>query len=299
MKHPHGLAYLRVFEAVARVGSVRAAAIELNVTPGAVSQQLRNLQDSLGVALFVRDGRRLRLTESGKTLQRTAAIAFSEIDTCVDEIARPAPSAGPRSVTIAVPPALAVSWFTTQMFDFAQVAGLTSFRMIPAVDFSQIDWRSTDIAIVYGSPPWKGFSWSLMANVVLRPVCSPKLLNASPSLRSPRDVTEHWLLHEDDGSEWLRWLTAANVSHVTSRNAYFGTLMMAITAALEGRGLALVSDFLASEYRHSGRLVRPFETAIEASRSSYCVCADNRAADPQIMRMTEWIIDRSRLPQRI
>jgi LysR family glycine cleavage system transcriptional activator len=294
MKHPHGLAYLRVFEAVARVGSVRAAAIELNVTPGAVSQQVRNLHDTLGVALFVREGRRLRLTEAGKTLQRSAAIAFSEIDTCVDEIARPNPSAGPRSVTIAVPPALAVSWFTTQMFDFAQITGLTSFRMIPTVEFSQIDWRSTDIAIVYGSPPWKGFSWKLMANVALRPVCSPKLLNALPSLRSPRDVAEHWLLHEDDGSEWLRWLTAANVSKIASRNAYFGTLMMAITAALEGRGVALVSDFLASEYLHSGRLVRPFETAIEASRSYYCICTEGRAADPDVMRMTEWIIDRSR-----
>ncbi|QPC93353.1 LysR family transcriptional regulator [Mesorhizobium sp. INR15] len=299
MKHPHGLAYLRVFETVARIGSVRSAAIELNVTPGAVSQQIHNLQDALGVPLFVRDGRRLRPTEAGRALQRSAAVAFSEIDSCVEEIAKPGALPVSRSVTIAVPPALAVSWFATQMFDFAQVAGLTKFRILSAVDFAQVDWRLADIAIVYGSPPWKGFSWSLMANIVLRPVCSPRLLNSSPSLKSPRDVSDHWLLHEDDGSEWLRWLTAANVSQTASRNAHFSTLMMAMTAALEGRGLALVSDFLASDYLQSGRLVRPFETGIEGSRSYYCVCAESRATEPQIMRMTEWILDRSRMQQRI
>ena len=290
MKHPRSLAYLRAFEAMARLGSVRAAALELNLTAGAVSQQLHNLRDALGVDLFRREGRRLRLTDAGQALRRSVGNALAEIGACVDEIATRRDAWEATTLTVSVPPTLGMSWLTPLMFAFIGEVGLASFRMLPAVEMGQVDWRASDVAIVYGNPPWKGYWWRPMANVTLRPVCSPRLLYGPAPLRSVGDVADHCLLHEDDGSEWRRWLQAADVERPAGRNAYFGALVMALTAALEGNGLALVSDFLVQDYLRSGRLVRPFETAVAASHNYYCVCAEARSQDPLVSRFIDWIV---------
>lgn len=289
------LGYMRAFEAVARLGHVRAAALELNLTPGAVSQQLRKLQSSLGVDLFERDGRRIRLTPRGSELRRTVTAALDDLGSCVSEIAVGTELKQADSLRLSVPPALGVAWLSSLMFEFCADFGLASFKMTAAVDAAQIDWRQTDVAIVYGAPPREGFAWRLIATVRLRPICSPGLLNTAQGLRSLADIVDQWLLHEDDGTEWRLWLAAAKVRRAPRRNAYFSTLMMAIAAALEGKGLAMVSDLLAQDYLKSGRLVRPYSIGVEATRSYYCVCPDSRADEPLIERFLDWITSTSRV----
>lgn len=289
------LGYLRAFEAVARLGHVRAAALELNLTPGAVSQQIRKLQSSLAVELFEREGRRIRLTPRGSELRRTVTAALDDLGSCVNELSvKPDPEKA-NSLRLSVPPALGVAWLTSAMFEFCSAFGLASFRMTAALDVAQIDWRQTDVAVTYGTPPKEGFAWRAIATVKLRPICSPSLLNSANGLRSVSDIIDQWLLHEDDGTEWRRWLAAAKVRRAPKHNAYFSTLMMAIAAALEGRGLALVSDLLAQDYLRSGRLVRPYNTGVEATRSYYCICPEGRAGEPLIERFMDWITSTSRL----
>lgn len=283
------LGYLRAFEAVARLGHVRAAALELNLTPSAVSQQLRKLQSSLDVDLFERDGRRIRLTPRGSELRRTVTAALDDLSSCVSELAAKPELKQADNLRLSVPPALGVAWLSSLMFDFCAAFGLASFKMTAALDVAQIDWRQTDVAIIYGTPPKEGFAWRLIATVRLRPICSPALLNSADGLRSLADIIDQWLLHEDDGTEWRRWLSAAKVRRAPRHNAYFGTLMMAIAAALEGKGLALVSDLLAQDYLKSGRLVRPYNIGVEATRSYYCICPENRASEPLIQRFMDWI----------
>ncbi len=289
------LGYLRAFEAVARLGHVGAAAVELNLTAGAVSQQIRKLQSSLEVELFEREGRRIRLTPRGSELRRTVAVALDDLGACVNTLAAKPALKQADTLRLSVPPALGVAWLTSAMFDFCTTSGLATFRMTTALDMAQIDWRQTDVAVTYGTPPKEGFAWRLIATVRLRPICSPSLLNSAKGLRSLTDVVDQWLLHEDDGTEWRRWLAAAKVGRAPQYNAYFGTLMMAIAAALEGRGLALVSDLLAQDYLRSGRLVRPYNTGVEATRSYYCICPEARVHEPLIERFMEWITSASQL----
>jgi LysR family glycine cleavage system transcriptional activator len=289
------LGYLRAFEAVARLGHVGAAARELNLTPGAVSQQLRKLQSSLAVDLFERDGRRIRLSPKGSELHRTVTAALDDIGSCVNDLAVKPDGEQADSIRLSVPPALGVAWLSSLMFDFCQSFGLTSFKMTAAIDVAQVDWRQTDVAITYGAPPKEGFAWRYIATVKLRPICSPALLNSADGLRSLADIVDQWLLHEDDGTEWRRWLSAAKIRRVPRRNAYYSTLMMAIAAAIEGRGLALVSDLLAQDYLKSGRLVRPYDIGVEATRSYYCICPENRAGEPLIERFMDWITSTSQV----
>lgn len=190
---------------------------------------------------------------------------------------------------------LPVAWLTSLMFEFCQSFGLVSFRMTAGLDWTQIDWRQTDVAVVYGTPPKEGFAWRLIATVRLRPICSPSLLNSADGLRSVTGIIDQWLLHEDDGTEWRRWLAAAKVRRAPTHNAYFSTLMMAIAAALEGKGLALVSDLLAQDYLRSGRLMRPYTIGVEATRSYYCICPQARAGEPLIERFMDWITSTSRV----
>lgn len=289
------LGYLRAFEAVARLGHVRAAALELNLTPGAVSQQIRKLQSSLAIDLFERDGRNIKLTPQGSELRRTVTAALDDLGSCVTALAAKPELEPAKSLSLSVPPALGVAWLTPLLFDFCQSFGLASFRMMAALNWTEVDWRQTDVAVVYGTPPKEGFAWRLIATVKLRPICSPSLLNSAGGLRALGDILDHWLLHEDDGTEWRRWLAAAKIRRIPAHNAYFSTLMMAIAAALEGKGLALVSDLLAQDYLRAGRLVRPYTTGVEATRSYYCVCPESRVNEPIIERFMDWITSTSRV----
>ncbi|TCW78762.1 LysR family transcriptional regulator [Burkholderia sp. SRS-46] len=290
-QHP-GLAYFRAFEAVARLGLVRAAASELCITPGAVSQQLRSLQDSLGVELLVKDGRQLRLTEAGKRLQRSVAVALFEIEDCLEQLSGGADSAPIPVLNISLPLALGVSWLAPNLFEFADGTGLSSMNIQSCNDPAQIDWRTTDVAIIYGNAPWPGLAWHLLAGVDIAPVCSPRLLNEATALRSVEELADCWLLHEDDGTEWRRWLGKSKVAKLPMRNARFGSIALALSAALEGKGVALASRWLVRDYLRDGRLVFPFDVTIEASKSYYCLCLETRASEPAIAGFMDWISSR-------
>ncbi|MNJ35673.1 Glycine cleavage system transcriptional activator [compost metagenome] len=285
-----GLNYFKVFESVARLGLVRAAASELYITPGAVSQQLRSLQESLGVELFVKEGRRLKLTDAGKLLQRSVASAFFEINGCLDLIA------GSKeqeligdAFRVSLPLALAVSWLAPNIFEFADGIGLSVLDIQSGNDPTQIDWRTTDVAIVYGNPPWAGLAWRLLENIDIAPVCSPRLLNGPVPLRTVEGLADFWILHEDDGSEWRRWLIKAKMKNLPIKTARFSSVAMALSAALEGQGVALASRWLVRDYLRDGRLVFPFDMTIEASKNYYCLYPEARTDEPLIARFIEWI----------
>ena len=289
MRRLRSLPYLQAFEAAARLGSVTAAANELNITPSAASQQIHKLQGMLHANLFTREGRKLKLTPIGQALSRKVANILAQIQENVDDFAPSLVHEG-RSFTISVPPALAISWLMPLMFDFTESVGLRSWHMFSAVEFAQVNWRKVEAAIVYGNPPWKGFVWHLISKVELGPVCSPALMNMGRPLRAPKDILAHCLLHENDLGEWQRWMNTAGISDVASRNAYFGSLTMALTAAVEGKGVALVGDLPVQDYVRSGRLMRPFPMRIEASNSYYCVCPEERSSEPLVRQFFDKVI---------
>lgn len=284
------LQHFRAFEAVGRLGSLRRAADELHVTPGAVSQQLRKLQDELGVTLLEKDGRRLRLTDAGRQLMAASGVALGELTGCLNGLATRAAGRDRRRMVLSVPLSLGVSWLLPRLFGFLELAGIAELDLRHATGAADVDWRGVDAALVYDNPPFPGFWWEKLSDVQLRPVMSPRLWQAS-GFESAEAFTRQRLLHEDDGSEWRRWLSAARVSRAADRNAHFDSLVMVLAAAEAGDGVALVSDFVTHEAVRMGRLVAPQILSIPASRGYYLLGPDARTHDPLLRRFAAWLRD--------
>lgn len=292
---PHfssSLHYLRAFEAVARLGFVRAAAAEMHVTPGAVSQQIRALEDSVGLQLFIRDRNRLRLSQAGEDLRASSVRVFGELKACFDGMAQ-AHDDRPRKLTISAPPDFSVLWLTPAIFEFAEGAGIETLRTLTAREMAQIDWRSVDVALVYDTPPWPGYRWQSLGDLTLRPVCSPMLVNGPAGLRANQDLFDHCILHEDDGGEWQRWFNAAGMAGKPWRSAHFQSFTMAMLSAVEGHGIALASTLMAYDYLRAGRLIQPFAKAIPASKSYHWVCLESRSEEFLIRRFLDWVTERA------
>lgn len=284
------LHHFRAFEAVGRLGSVRLAADELHVTPGAVSQQLRKLQDDLGVALLEKDGRRLRLTEAGRQLMAASGVALGELTRCLNGLATRAAGRDRRRLVLSVPLSLGVSWLLPRVFGFLDLAGIAELDLRHATGAADVDWRGLDAALVYDNPPFPGFWWEKVSEVQLRPVMSPRLWQVG-GFETAEAFTRERLLHEDDGSEWRRWLRAARVTRSADRHAHFHSLVMVLAAAEAGAGVALVSDFVTHEAVRAGRLVAPQLLSIPASRGYYLLAPEARAHDPLLRRFGAWLHD--------
>ncbi len=290
---------LRVFESVARLGHVGAAAAELHVTPGAISQQLRSLQSTLNLALFRRVGRRLVLTDEGLALQRSVARALAEIVSGVDDLTRRVSAERPETLlTVGMPPVLGATWFIAHVFGFLADHRHIRLRVATVIEFEQVDWRRIDVAVIYGNPPWPGFWWRLLHGVQLTPVCSPVLLRGPKGIRHPSDLSGHRLLHEDDGSEWRRWLALARVPYPGAADVYFDDFGLVLQAARDGQGVALIDDVISSRDLDEGRLVQPLSLSVPAAKNYHCVCSEENLGNPEIGAFVDWLIARAEETQR-
>jgi LysR family glycine cleavage system transcriptional activator len=282
---------LRVFESVARLGHVGAAAAELHVTPGAVSQQIRALQLFMGVELFQKRGRQLALTESGVTLRRSVAKAMDAIMSGVKEVsaARLHPG-GIRSLAISIPQVHGVAWLASRLFEFIVDNPTLNLRITTSGHFEGVDWRKTDIAVIYGVPPWLGFWWKLLHGIELTPVCSPQLLRGPTAIRQPSDLAYHRLLHEDDGSQWRRYLTALGSGIAAQSDVYFDDFAIVLQAARDGFGVALTDEIISARDLDDGRLVQPFSLSVPAIHNYYCVCSEASREREEVAYFIEWLI---------
>lgn len=288
---------LRTFESVSRLGSIAAAAAELHVTSGAVSQQLRALQLSLGLDLFEKHGRRLVLTDRGTALQKSVGIAMQQISGSIHEISADAYSAAAKAtLTVSVPSVFGTTWLAARIFRFLDANPGIRVRMRTAVGFEEVDWREIDVAIVYSKPPWTGFWWRLLHSIYAAPVCSPQLLRGPNAIREPRDVLKHRLLHEDDGDQWRRWLTEARVPRSVEPDIYFDNFAMVLQAARDGHGVALTNDIISFRDLDEGRLVQPLTLSVASSRSYYCICHEEGLANPVIGRFVDWLVGQASRP---
>lgn len=281
------LPFLRAFEAVSRLGHVRSAAAELHLTPGAVSHQIRTLEEQLGLELFLRERRRLVLTQQGQEFRVTVAGMLRDLDRGLDALLPSRSVERPRKLTVSTPSGLGHIWLAPRLLELANQLGIDGFETRIGREMKDVDWRRVDLAVVYDDPPWPGFHWEALPDLRLSPLCSPALAGSLP-LRRPRDLTRHRLLHEDDGAEWRRWLAAARTDP-PPRNACFNRLSMAFNAALTGQGVALVSDFLARKYIETGQLLRPFAITIPAAKRYHVVVAESRRGEPLLARALELI----------
>ncbi|MGX7876135.1 transcriptional regulator GcvA [Mesorhizobium sp. ORM6] len=277
---------LRAFEATARHGSLTKAASELNVTHGAVSHQIKALEQSLGVKLFERVGQRVRLTPHGAELLPAVSTAFDGIAAATQRLTRPA-SSGALSVSCV--PALLLLWMTPRLGSFTAQYPDIQLTLIPSNDAKDIRAPHIDVCVHYGNGSWTDCWMRKWSGLELFPVVSPTLINNRP-IRSVRDLADHVFLHGDDGREWHTWLAAADALDLErGRRHHLGDARMAAEAAVHGHGVALGDSVTASALLARGMLVAPFSLSVPAVDEFYVVCRNEMRTTPIVQVFIDWL----------
>lgn len=285
---------LRAFEAAARKLSFTKAADELNVTPGAISQQIRQLEDFAGSPLFKRTGRSVLLTDSAQATLPLVRDAFEKISEAGRVMQAPARKG---RVMVSCAPSFAAKWLAPRLEAFHRAhEGIEAWVSadMGLTDFSTAD---ADIAIRYGGGNYEGLKSEKLLDETVVPVCSPSLLEGEHPIRTPADLARHTLLHdesqENDPScpDWANWLTARNVLGVQSRRGpRFNQAVLVIEAAISGQGVALAKRAVAERDLNAGRLVAPFIDGTTPIDFSYwIVWPKGRHLSADVRAFLKWI----------
>jgi len=277
---------LRAFEATARHASLTKAAGELNVTHGAISHQIKALEQSLGVKLFERTGQRVKLTPHGAELLPAVSAAFDGIAAATQRLTRPA-SAGALSVSCV--PALLLLWMTPRLGSFTAQYPDIQLTLIPSNDPKDIRAPEIDVCVHYGDGGWGDCWMRKWSGLELFPVVSPTLINNRP-IRTVRDLADHVFLHGDDGREWHTWLAAADALDLErGRRHHLGDARMATEAAVHGHGVALGDSVTARALLARGMLVAPFTLSVPAVDDFYVVCRNEMRSAPIVQVFIDWL----------
>jgi len=286
---------LRAFEAAARHLSFKAAAEELHITPAAISQQVRGLEEHVGRPLFRRITRGLVLTETGAAaapLLREGLDRFAEAADRMRDI--------PRSsiLTVSVAPSLAAKWLVPRMERFREAYPEFDVRLDATNALSTFKHDGVDVALRFGGGDYRGVHTERLIAETVFPVCSPQLLDRGPPLEAPEDLSGHTLLHvqpaldSEAAANWQMWLTAAGLDNIDpSRGPRFSHDSMALQAAIEGQGIALAVSTLVVDDLAAGRLVRPFAPTIneDTAFGYHLVYPHDKATDPRVRAFHDWI----------
>lgn len=285
---------LRAFESAARHLSFTRAADELSVTPGAISQHIRLLEETIGSPLFKREAKGLVLTDLGRASAPTLREGFERL---MDGSALLREPPRKRQVSISVAPSFAAKWLMPRMDDFHREHPDVEVWISADMEAVSLGEGAVDLAVRYGPGGYAGcITERLMTETVL-PVCAPSLLEGAHPIRTPADLAHHMLLHDvagdDDPSrpDWPMWLKARKVRHPDPRRgSRFNQSSLLIEAALSGRGVALAKRSLAQSDLASGRLVAPFPDGSEAvGFAYYVVLPRDRPPSPSAKAFVAWL----------
>jgi LysR family glycine cleavage system transcriptional activator len=290
---------LRAFEASARHQSFSAAAAELHVTPAAVGQLVRTLEEWLGAPLFHRgsSGRaRLVPTEAAERALPDIRAGFDRLTLGLERLKEGSTSG---VLTMTVSPAFAAKWLLPRIDRFQAAWPDTDVRLdtsLKPVDFVA---QRIDIGVRYGTGSWPGLTADKLMDEEVYPVCSPKLLREHGRLHEPDDLARETLIHDlsMDGHTgfptWDAWLQKAGVTEVAAtRGMRINNSASVLQAAIEGHGVALARSVMAHDDLAAGRLVRLFpEIAFPSPLAYYVVYRAECSSLPRLVAFREWLIE--------
>jgi LysR family glycine cleavage system transcriptional activator len=279
---------LKAFEAAARHESFTRAAQELFVTQGAVSHQVKALEQELGLKLFNRERQRLVITEAGRDYLNVVRDAFDRIAVGT-ELLLQRQNAG--VLTVSTSPDFAAKWLVHRLGHFVEAHPDIDLRVSASLHHVDFAREEVDLAVRHGEGDWPGLDAVMLCSEQMFPVCSPKLLSGRRGRVRLTDVLKLPLIHTGDRSLWTRWLAAAGVD---DRCAIHGPVLnrdaISIDAAINGQGVALTRTTLCAWDLINGRLVRPFAEALPLSKSYWIVCPKVVAAQPKIATFRDWLL---------
>ena len=287
-KHLPPLKSLRAFEAAARVGSFTDAAKELSLTQGAISYQIRLLESSLGIELFLRSARQVNLTDAGHSLFRTTHRLFRELE---DEIHSLAPSKDSLILTVSVSTYFVTRWLSKRLGKFINSHPEITIRLQHSVNDPDFTLEEVDLAIQWGiGTDLQSVSELLIPSPMIA-LCAPQLFDAGLDRANLDSLRQQTLLHDQESNDgWREWLKMAGLGDL---GAGSGPVILdpnvRVQSAIDGQGLVLANILLFEDIA-AGRLVEPFNFRLEGYgfHLLYAESAKKRSA---FLLFRQWLLD--------
>ena len=279
---------LRAFDAAARSGSFTAASAELKLTQGAVSRQVRALENQLEVALFRRVGKTIQLTEAGKVYAEEIHRALQAIRNA-SLTAMTSPLTG--TLNLAILPTFGTRWLMPRFPSFLEQHPDITVNFVTRL--SPFDFRSENLhaAIHYGSPDWPDTQSTFLMSEEAFPVCSPKFMREH-ELQTPEQLAELPLLQlSTRTSAWDNWFQFAGITPPRAQGMVFEQLSIIAQAAVAGLGVALLPRFLIQSELERGELVVIAETPLQDPSGYYLVTPMEKADYAPVVALRAWLLD--------
>ncbi len=289
---------IRAFEATARHLSFSKASEELNVTPGAVSQQVKVLEDYLNLKLFKRKNRMILLTDEAQISLPLLTESLDNMSQAIDMICE---QSNDKPLTVTVSPTFASRWLMPRLSSFRNEYPDIDVRIDATNDIVDLVNDDIDVGIRFGTGEYSRLEAEFLFSQNVIPVCSPKLLDGKVKLEMPEDLENHTLLHahgdyffiESVQVDWEMWFATMGIENINARHGlHFSQHNLLIEAAIRGQGVALVGDVVINDELKSGQLVKLFEdTDIPLNLSYYLIYSKNRSNQPRIQAFRQWLLD--------
>ena len=285
---------LRTFVEVGQRGSIKAAAQALNVTSGAVSQQIRLLEDRVGITLFTRERSGLRLTEAGASAHPALLEAFEQIQDALQSLEQ---IKSRQTLTVSTVATFAASWLVPRLGRFNLLYPHIEVRVEATSTVADMRRDRVDVALRHGLGAYPNLHVTRLMAPVLVPVASPAFIPAGAELTQPEDCLNFPLLHDSDRADWPLWLSAHGVAKEdprAERGSAFEDDFLLIRAAEASQGLALVPIEYAREEIAAGRLVQVLDKPWPARFAYYVVTRPGAMQREEVKAFVEWIMEEAR-----
>jgi LysR family transcriptional regulator, glycine cleavage system transcriptional activator len=281
------LTALRAFEAAARHQNFSRAADEIHVTHGAISHQIRALEQELGLDLFNRNGKRIAITADGQRFAQVVRQALFDIALATDELRA---SSRQQRLTVTALPSFAGRWLSPRLGRFIEQNPAVEVMLQSSNHLTDFGREPVDLGIRFGSGLYPGLSVELLLDDYYYPVVSPRF-NGGQLPRSPQQLAESTLLR-CVREPWQPWFDAVALDQPEPTGGLvFEDSSMLVRAAAEGHGIALARHVLASADIEAGALVRLFDVAVKCPSSYYLVCLPSALQRPQVQAFRRWLFD--------
>jgi LysR family transcriptional regulator, glycine cleavage system transcriptional activator len=278
---------LKAFEAAARSESFTRAAEELNVTQGAVSHQVKALEETLGLKLFNRERQRLIITEAGREYLAVVRDALDRIALGTERLLQRQTSG---VLTVSTSPDFAAKWLVIRLGRFVESHPDIDLRISATTQYVDFAREDVDVAIRHGDGHWPGLDVAKLYSERLFPVCSPKLISGRNRITKASDLLKFPLLRLEDTKNWTRLFEAADVTDAVGPGPILNRASMLIDAAIDGQGIALARTALAAWDLIQGRLVRPIDTSLRMANTYWIVCPKAASSVPKIATFRNWVL---------
>ena len=295
MKRLPPLTSLQAFEAVSRHMSIKLAAEELLLTPTAISHRLKALETQLGLRLFYRLSRSLKLTPEGELLRPFVESAFRQLEHGVAQLSRDEVEG---ELVVTTTRSFAWSWLSPRLPKFSRLYPQLEVKVIASDSVLDFARSSVDISIRYTDDPDPEHHAAWVLDDYVMPICSPTL---ESKIKSPADLLQHdlleyeWIGFEENDPNWKAWFESVGEEPADIRSiAHFSDEIMCIEAAIDNRAAALVSVIAASREIERGRISAPIPKVLR-DRSYFMICPHERAKSAKIRAFQDWLLEEADL----